>query len=321
MEKNYQKRNPPVRPRHPGELGEGVLTHGSSVSPFPAGIQVQAQLETTAPGDALEREADSMADTVLQKIETGSLGAVLSPSFSTRPSISASGGSSVSISSHMESRLLSSQGGGHALPGQLRSQMEGAFGQGFSDVRIHADSSAAELNRSIGAKAFTYGNDIYFNAGQYRPETADGMHLLAHELTHTVQQSDKVARETDSPVEPETANSELFMLQLNARIMKVKGAISTLKGMVEAQKTITNTLNQCEKVWKQYDVAVRKVLNGPPGKVSALSWAAYLFGLFSLADKAWDARNISTFATVYYCYYFSLSTSSGSNDPLCRSRT
>ena len=159
------------------------------------GVAVQAQLETTAPGDELEREADATADLVLRKIETGTAGAIPPPpSGHFRSSVSAYGGSSVSLPSQMESRMRSSLGGGQSLPGQVRSQMESAFGQSFSQINIHTDSAAAEMSRSIGAKAFTYGNDIFFNQGQFSPDSSSGRHLIAHELTHTLQQGGKVAR-------------------------------------------------------------------------------------------------------------------------------
>ena len=101
------------------------------------------------------------------------------------------------ISSEMESQLQAMQGGGHAMPDALRSQMENSFGHDFSNVRLHTDSAAADMSSSINAKAFTHGNDIYFNQGQFQPNTAAGQHLIAHELTHTVQQGGKVAREDE----------------------------------------------------------------------------------------------------------------------------
>ena len=164
------------------------------------GVAVQAQLETTAPGDELEREADSTADLVLRKIETGSTGAVPPPSGNFRRSVSAYGGSSVTLPSRMESQIRGSLGGGQALPNHLRSQMEGAFGQSFSNVHVHTDSAAAEMSRSIGARAFTYGNDIFFNQGQYSPYSSSGQHLIAHELTHTLQQGNRVARRDSDEV-------------------------------------------------------------------------------------------------------------------------
>lgn len=66
--------------------------------------------------------------------------------------------------------------------------MESRFGRDFSGVRVHHGAKAAEAADSIGARAFTTGNDIFFNAGQYQPNSSGGRQLIAHELTHTVQQ-------------------------------------------------------------------------------------------------------------------------------------
>ncbi|MDB4582355.1 DUF4157 domain-containing protein [Draconibacterium sp.] len=78
---------------------------------------------------------------------------------------------------------------GTSLPSSTRAFMENRFGTDFSGVRIHNDSNAIQLNRQLNAQAFTKGSDIYFNSGKYNPESSSGKHLLAHELTHVVQQS------------------------------------------------------------------------------------------------------------------------------------
>lgn len=75
------------------------------------------------------------------------------------------------------------------LDSGTRGFMESRFGRDFSDVRIHHGAKAAEAADAIGAKAFTTGKDIFFNAGEYEPGTSGGRQLLAHELTHTVQQA------------------------------------------------------------------------------------------------------------------------------------
>jgi hypothetical protein len=67
--------------------------------------------------------------------------------------------------------------------------MEPRFGTDFSAVRVHTDSNAQSLARSVNAQAFTVGNDVVFGAGQYAPESDSGKRLLAHELTHVIQQS------------------------------------------------------------------------------------------------------------------------------------
>jgi len=89
----------------------------------------------------------------------------------------------------VERRLLRSRGRGSTLPGATRRRMEQRFGADFKNVRIHSDNEADWLNRSLNAHAFTTGRDIYFSAGNYRPGTFDGDKLLAHELTHVIQQT------------------------------------------------------------------------------------------------------------------------------------
>ncbi len=90
--------------------------------------------------------------------------------------------------SNLENNLQSSKGGGSPMDDSTRSQMESGFGADFSGVRIHNDSNAVQMNKDLGAQAFANGNDIYFNEGKYDPSSKDGQHLLAHELTHTIQQ-------------------------------------------------------------------------------------------------------------------------------------
>lgn len=89
---------------------------------------------------------------------------------------------------NFESSLASSKGSGSPLPSDTRQTMESRFGADFSGVRIHTGSGAENLSAGISAQAFTHGNDIYFNSGKFNPGSATGSHLLAHELTHTIQQ-------------------------------------------------------------------------------------------------------------------------------------
>jgi len=86
-------------------------------------------------------------------------------------------------------QVSSVQGGGAALPGAERTFFESRFGESFGDVRIHTGGDAAGMNAQLGARAFTHRNDVYFGADQYRPGDDDGRRLLAHELTHVVQQT------------------------------------------------------------------------------------------------------------------------------------
>lgn len=108
--------------------------------------------------------------------------------------IKAEGTDALSASLSLESRVQSSKGSGSSLPEDTRSQMERAFGSDFSEVRVHTDSSAVQMNKDLGAQAFTHDSDVYFNAGKYDVSSRDGQRLLGHELTHVVQQGGVIQR-------------------------------------------------------------------------------------------------------------------------------
>jgi len=92
------------------------------------------------------------------------------------------------LSPALSGRIGAKRGGGQPLEATVRRGMEGVFQVSFGHVRIHADPEADALNRGVAAIAFTVGSDIFFRAGAYQPHSAAGQHLLAHELTHVVQQ-------------------------------------------------------------------------------------------------------------------------------------
>lgn len=92
------------------------------------------------------------------------------------------------VGTEIEAAIERARGGGQALDAGVRLQMESAFGTEFSGVRVHTDSEADSLNQAVGAVAFTTGNDIFFRQGSYSPGSSAGRELLAHELTHVVQQ-------------------------------------------------------------------------------------------------------------------------------------
>lgn len=99
------------------------------------------------------------------------------------------GGKTPEVTSAIENRIDSLKGGGAPLPQADRSFFEPRFGSDFSAVRVHSDAGANDVASSVHARAFTVGRDIVFGAGEYRPGTSSGNSLLAHELTHVVQQT------------------------------------------------------------------------------------------------------------------------------------
>ncbi len=94
-----------------------------------------------------------------------------------------------SVKPGMEHTIERARGGGRPLPDVLLARMEQSFGVDFSGVRVHSDSQSDTLNRSLNARAFTTGHDLFFRRGEYNPESRRGQELIAHELTHVVQQN------------------------------------------------------------------------------------------------------------------------------------
>jgi hypothetical protein len=172
--------------------GNGNFFGPSENPPF-----FQAKLTVNQPGDKHEQEADAMSDEVMkaptvqrkcaeceeeEKLQRKPLSEEIMP-------VQRKETANVpSVDAHTEAAIQSSKGSGSVLPQETRTAMEERFGADFSDVTVHTDSTASQLNRTLNAKAFTSGSDIYFREGEYNPGTDSGKHLLAHELTHVVQQ-------------------------------------------------------------------------------------------------------------------------------------
>jgi hypothetical protein len=129
---------------------------------------------------------------------------------------------------------------GSPLPEHTRREMETAFGSSFSNVRIHTDERAAKLSRSLGALAFTYGNDIFFDDGQFTPETSSGRRLLAHELTHTIQQRTalaSIARQGRGRTALQCVNENLASMGIAGWLITVVGGTCGLIGAFAGSPT------------------------------------------------------------------------------------
>ena len=180
-------------------------------------IPIQAKYAVSEPGDAFETEADQMADQVVsqapaesqhffdssnaslvqrrpdENIQQKPLAESITPVIQKEDEqdkeiMPKSEGSTTTPDLETEDQLGGLSGSGIQLDPEIRSGMEQRFGADFGGVKIHSDSAATALSNRLGAHAFTTGNDIFFNSGKYSPETLSGKHLLAHELTHTIQQ-------------------------------------------------------------------------------------------------------------------------------------
>jgi hypothetical protein len=104
------------------------------------------------------------------------------------------------VSNKLESQIDGARGGGQPLNGPVRESLENRMGHDFSGVRFHTDGRADQLSRKLGAEAFTTGSDVFFREGNFQPDTESGRGLIAHELTHVVQQQavPEIQRQTEA---------------------------------------------------------------------------------------------------------------------------
>lgn len=105
----------------------------------------------------------------------------------------------IAAAADLEVSVQQARGGGISLADNIREPMEQAFGADFSGVKVHTDAQSDQLNRSMQARAFTTGQDVFFRQGEYNPGSRGGQELLAHELTHVVQQSGRTVRRSPKP--------------------------------------------------------------------------------------------------------------------------
>lgn len=154
---------------------------------------IQAKLTVGEPNDVYEQEADRVAAAVVNQIHAAPDQATQS-ALQTKPRIQRmSNVAGMAVSADVESAIQQARGGGQPLDESIRVPMEQAFGADFSGVRVHADGESDRLARSIQARAFTTEQDIFFQRGEYQPTSLSGQRLLAHELTHIVQQNGNVS--------------------------------------------------------------------------------------------------------------------------------
>ncbi|MEM6528646.1 MAG: DUF4157 domain-containing protein [Chloroflexota bacterium] len=208
---------------HGNQFVNRLIQRMGSNPTSPLKFPVQAKMTVTPANDTYEKEADAVAASVVQKMqspdiqraegeeeemqmkriqreeggeeeemqmkriqrEEGGEEEEMQMKRIQRAEVDEDGGD---ISSGLESEIESARGGGQSLPDNVAQKMGDAMGADLSGVKVHTDNKADELNSAVQARAFTTGNDIFMKKGEYNPGTKSGQELLAHELTHTVQQ-------------------------------------------------------------------------------------------------------------------------------------
>jgi len=238
----YRQRNPRVQE---GKKQKPFFSHQQDINNSDNGNTFfQTKLSVNEPGDSYEKEADSVANAVVNKspavqpIQQNKISSVQrlatapeeekvgtndermerdkekpfqlqkkgmdmgedkskeeDKKGTSMPIQTKSEGNTMTASGQLSSKIKSSAGRGNKLAPKTLNEMNSSFGANFNNVHIHHDSEAGDMNNELNAQAFTHGKDIYFNQGKFNPENAEGKRLLAHELTHVVQQQDEIKRD------------------------------------------------------------------------------------------------------------------------------
>ncbi|MDB5145996.1 MAG: hypothetical protein JWQ57_16 [Mucilaginibacter sp.] len=243
-------------PDSPPEAKNNAVTNFNSIPVFsPSPFQIRAKPIVNQPGDQYEREADAMAESVMQIDKNEIPETRLSPPDIIHRKCATCGndveendesiqripiqrkcdkceeeeklqrkelGSSAPEVSPAVNQTLQSPG--QPLDEDIRSLMEPRFGFDFSKVRIHNNSQAKQSAKEINARAYTYKNNIVFGEGQYQPQTQNGKKLLAHELTHVVQQlgnmsAKSIQRKPGDKTEPKKdTNTTRFKIRIDRKL-------------------------------------------------------------------------------------------------------
>ncbi|MEI7507015.1 MAG: DUF4157 domain-containing protein [Actinomycetes bacterium] len=261
------------------------------------GMLAQARMEVGRVDDPAEVEADAMAlDFLRWQQSAGQQSAPAHEQISSgQTSRSSSNGTmetgGFAVGDSIESDISRETGRGSGLDGSTRGQFEGFFGVDLGGVRLHADSKAAELSRSLGAEAFTVGNDVFFGEGRFTPGSSSGLGLLAHELTHVVQQGGSSMRRVD-PNAVAVSRSPLAGTQMIRRVDYNDS--SNLEGSAMAEKASGGASAAAGmKDWEDVNDSFVKSEKNPDGVESAegLALVSSTLNTISSITSLWDVFN------------------------------
>ena len=246
---------------------KSLCTCGGTCPKCQGDQSLQPKLRISAPDDKYEREADHVADQVMRSKGISFGVRMPEPALQRQPAeedgdmeIMSSGsqvhadeeetlqakgtsGTRPAMSAGAGEKIRSLQGGGQPLPEAERLFFESRMGHDFRHVRIHDGEAAAEAAQSVNARSFTLGRDVVFNQGEYSPGTSSGKRLLAHELTHVVQQLGTAPQRA-------TVNSSRIAPSSPGIQRKVDAAKCGKTGLEQSQ---------CDMIDSDYEIALRYV--------------------------------------------------------------
>lgn len=246
-------------------------------------MAIQAKLAIGEPNDKYEQEADATAARVVQQIHSPTPSQSqpiqrqeleedeelqMKPIVQRRENL---GGGEASTD--LESSIQSARGSGQALDANLQQSMGQAMGADFSGVKVHTDSQSDQLNKSIQAKAFTTGQDLFFRQGAYEPSSRGGQELIAHELTHVVQQNGGVQRK-------EAASN----ISSSASISVSSDKASPIRRHMDKDR-----LNEEIETWKS--AVAKSLMAGVLDQASADDAVSKIYAnMFAYAQSSWQYK-------------------------------
>jgi hypothetical protein len=164
----------------------------------------------------------------------------------------------IAATDDLETSIQQSRGGGQPLANDIKQPMEQAFGADFSSVNIHTDNNSDKLNKSIQARAFTTGQDIFFRQGEYSPGSNTGKELLAHELTHVVQQNGSAVQRKSLHLAPKENKIQTKYAEYGQTIQLRESPQKTTEGNDQNQTDVVEVKTDTENSEQQDQITTEK---------------------------------------------------------------
>lgn len=179
------------------------------------------------------------------------------------------GSQPVMVSKNLETQINAARGGGQPLADSVRTSLEPQFGHDFGEVKVHTDAEANRLSQQLGAEAFTTGRDIFFREGAYQPGSSSGKGLIAHELTHVVQQQsapalqrEEVTSTTAETQVPATETTEAAPATAALRALwesMVVGPVQEAHSVLTSGGPVAETAEQASELFRRSIETIRTI--------------------------------------------------------------
>ena len=236
-------------------------------------LAVQTKLTVSRRGDKYEQEADRVAEQVMRMPKTEPLDEEATPEGLAVLEIicpdckdellqaKEASGQRSELTPDIESKVSSLKGGGQPLSDATRAFFEPRFGIDFSNVRVHTDARASGTAKEMNALAYTVGPHIAFAPGQYMPDSPDGRRLLAHELTHVVQQNPEAGDIQKSSGTSKTSRDDSASISQESEIHHKDHMPVKISMLADSEVVHRHTKEDCDELYESCCDGCRRLPN------------------------------------------------------------